>query len=79
MYKEGLLQWADGDDSVLITADDLLTEGSLPRATPEYWGLRWRQRVGPAVCPYLQPIMLSAVHRRLRSMLWWRRWARQGI
>jgi peptidoglycan/LPS O-acetylase OafA/YrhL len=46
---------------------------------PEYWGLRWRQMVGPKLCPYLQPIMVSAVHRRLRTMLWWRRWARQGI
>jgi Glycosyl transferase family 2 len=46
---------------------------------PEYWGLRWRQTVGPAMCPYLQPIMVSAVHRRVRTMLWWRRWARQGI
>ena len=52
-----------------------------PRADrlPEYWGLRWRQKVGPEVCPYLQPIMVSAVHRRVRNQLWWRRWARQGI
>jgi glycosyltransferase involved in cell wall biosynthesis len=46
---------------------------------PEYWGLRWRERVGPQICPYLQPLMVSAVHRRLRSELWWRRWAREGI
>jgi hypothetical protein len=46
---------------------------------PEAWGLRWRRAVGPQLCPYLQPLMLSAVHRRLRSMLWFRRWARQGI
>jgi glycosyltransferase involved in cell wall biosynthesis len=46
---------------------------------PEYWGLRWRQKVGPDVCPYLQPIILSAVHRRLRGIWRWRRWARQGI
>jgi glycosyltransferase involved in cell wall biosynthesis len=52
-----------------------------PRAErlPEYLGLRWRRRVGPEVCPYLQPLMLSAVHRRVRTALWWRRWARQGI
>jgi glycosyltransferase involved in cell wall biosynthesis len=49
------------------------------RRLPEYWGLRWRQRVGPKVCPYLQPLMVSAVHRRLRTLLWWRRWAREGI
>jgi glycosyltransferase involved in cell wall biosynthesis len=46
---------------------------------PEAFGLRWRQLVGPQVTPYLQPIMVSAVHRRLRKILWFRRWARQGI
>jgi glycosyltransferase involved in cell wall biosynthesis len=46
---------------------------------PEYWGLRWRRHVGPQVCPYLQPLMISAVHRRVRDRLWWRRWAREGI
>ena len=46
---------------------------------PEYWGLRWRQRIGPEVCPYLQPIMMSAVHRRVRNWLWWRTWKLRGI
>ena len=46
---------------------------------PEAFGLRWRRLVGPQVCPYLQPLMVSAVHRRLRRELWFRRWARQGI
>lgn len=46
---------------------------------PEYWGLRWRQRIGPRVCPYLQPLMVSAVHRRVRTKLWWRRWVREGV
>ena len=32
-YNEGLLGWADGDYSVLISADDLMTPGSLARAT----------------------------------------------
>jgi glycosyltransferase involved in cell wall biosynthesis len=49
------------------------------RRLPEYWGLRWRRWLGPRACPYMQPIMLSAMHRRLRNMLWWRHWARQGI
>jgi glycosyltransferase involved in cell wall biosynthesis len=49
------------------------------RRLPEYWGLRWRQMMRPGVTPYLQPLMLSAVHRRVRKMLWWRRWERQGI
>src|SRR4051794_626994 len=32
-YNEGLLEWADGEYSVLLSADDLLTSGSLLRAT----------------------------------------------
>jgi glycosyltransferase involved in cell wall biosynthesis len=31
-YNEGLLQWADGDYSVLMSADDRLTPGALQRA-----------------------------------------------
>jgi glycosyltransferase involved in cell wall biosynthesis len=49
------------------------------RRLPEYWGLRWRQTVGPELCPYLPPVILSAVHRRARGKLWLRRWARQGV
>jgi glycosyl transferase family 2 len=67
-------------DSVPVTDLADFATATFPgtKRLPEYWGLRWRQKVGPEVCPYLQPIMLSAVHRRLRSELWWRRWARQG-
>jgi len=32
-FNEGLLEWAEGDYSVLMSADDLLTPGSLRRAT----------------------------------------------
>jgi glycosyltransferase involved in cell wall biosynthesis len=32
-YNEGLLGWADGDYSILLSADDLLTPGSIARAT----------------------------------------------
>lgn len=31
-YNEGLLEWAQGDYSVLISADDILVEGALARA-----------------------------------------------
>lgn len=31
-YNEGLLDWADGDYSVLLSADDRLAPGALPRA-----------------------------------------------
>jgi glycosyltransferase involved in cell wall biosynthesis len=56
-------------------------ENAYPEAArlPEYWGLAWRAKVGPQASPYLQPLMLSAVHRRIRTMLMWRRWAREGI
>jgi Glycosyl transferase family 2 len=46
---------------------------------PEYWGLRWRQLIGPDLCPYLQPIMISAVHRKARNWLWWRTWRWRGV
>jgi glycosyltransferase involved in cell wall biosynthesis len=46
---------------------------------PEYWGLRWRQQVGPKLTPYLQPLMLSAVHRKARNVMAWRRLGRTGI
>lgn len=32
-YNEGLLEWADGDYTVLLSADDRLTPGALSRAT----------------------------------------------
>ncbi len=48
------------------------------RRLPEYWGLRWRRVVGPKITPYLQVFMVSAVHRRIRNKLWWRRWPRLG-
>lgn len=49
------------------------------RRLPEYWGLQWRRRVGPRAAPYLQPLIWSAVHRKVRRTLWWRRWERQGV
>ena len=45
---------------------------------PEHWGLRWRERIGPRITPYLQAFMLSAVYRRIRKMLYWRRWRLKG-
>jgi len=32
-YNEGLLEWADGDYALLLSADDMLTPGALARAT----------------------------------------------
>jgi glycosyltransferase involved in cell wall biosynthesis len=42
-YNEGLLEWADGDYTVLLSADDQLTPESLPRAVQL---LDTNQRVG---------------------------------
>jgi glycosyltransferase involved in cell wall biosynthesis len=42
-YNEGLLEWADGDYTVLLSADDRLAPGSLPRAVQL---LDTNQRVG---------------------------------
>jgi hypothetical protein len=55
--------------------------GTYPDAgrLPEHRGLQWRRRVGPRACPYLQPVIWSAVNRRVRKELWLRRWARQGV
>lgn len=45
---------------------------------PEHWGLRWRERIGAEYMPYLQIFLLSALFRRFRKDLWWRRWRRNG-
>jgi glycosyltransferase involved in cell wall biosynthesis len=44
-----------------------------------FWGLRLRQRVGPAVMPYLQPLILTAVARKVQNWWWWQSWRRRGI
>jgi hypothetical protein len=45
----------------------------------EHLALRWRRRVGPRVCRALRPLMVTAAYRRVRTTLWWRHWAREGI
>ncbi len=56
-YNEGLLEWADGDYTVLLSADDRLTPGALVRAAalldahPNVgfvYGHPLRFRIGPA-------------------------------
>jgi glycosyltransferase involved in cell wall biosynthesis len=49
------------------------------RRLPEYWALAWRRRVGADMCARVRPLLPSTIARRLRSELWWRRWAREGI
>lgn len=46
---------------------------------PVYRGLRLRRRIGARTMPYLQPLILSAVARRLQNELWWRSWKLRGI
>jgi glycosyltransferase involved in cell wall biosynthesis len=45
----------------------------------EWASLRWRQRVGPRICPYLQPLLVLAAVRQLRGRLWWRTWRLRGV
>lgn len=44
-----------------------------------YWGLQLRQHIGPAVMPYLQPLILTAVAKKAQEWWWWRSWRRNGI
>jgi GT2 family glycosyltransferase len=46
---------------------------------PEHWGLQWRKRVGEQTCGRLRPVLLTRVNRRVRNILWWRQWAREGV
>lgn len=48
------------------------------RALVEHWGLRWSELIGPELAPRLPLFLPVAAYRRLRSMLWWRRWRRKG-
>jgi glycosyltransferase involved in cell wall biosynthesis len=48
-------------------------------STPLYKALRLRERIGPQLMPWLQPLVLSAVPRRAQNWWWWRSWAHRGI
>jgi len=43
------------------------------RSLNEYWGLRWRRRLGPRWPPILQPVLPSGYVRWVKGQLWWRR------
>jgi hypothetical protein len=49
------------------------------RRLREWSSLRWRERVGKRVCPYLQPLLLPATARQLRRRLWWTSWRLRGM
>jgi len=46
---------------------------------PEWRGYLVRRRIGARRMPYLQPLVLSVVIRRIRTWLWWASWRRRGI
>jgi hypothetical protein len=49
------------------------------RSLTEYWGLRWRRRLGPRWPPLLQPVLPSGYVRWVKGRLWWRRHRLRGI
>lgn len=46
---------------------------------PIYRAFQLRQRIGPKVMPYLQPLILSAVARKAQNWWWWQSWERRGV
>lgn len=51
-----------------------------PRAgrMPVYYGLKFREVMGPHLMPYLQPLIWTAVGRHAQNWWWWQSWARRG-
>jgi hypothetical protein len=49
------------------------------RSLNEYWGLRWRRRLGPRWPPILQPLLPSGYIHWVKGQLWWRRRRLRGI
>lgn len=49
------------------------------RSLSSYWGLQLRRRIGPAVMPYLQPLILTAVARKAQDWWWWKSWKWRGL
>lgn len=49
------------------------------RKLPIYRGVQARQRIGPHVMPYLQPLIWTAVIRKAQNWWWWQSWAKRGV
>jgi glycosyltransferase involved in cell wall biosynthesis len=49
------------------------------RSLAEYWGLRWRRRLGPRWPPILQPVLPSGYVHWVKGQLWWRRRRLRGV
>jgi glycosyltransferase involved in cell wall biosynthesis len=46
---------------------------------PVYWGFRLRQLIGARAMPYFQPLVWSAVARKVENWWWWRSWESRGL
>jgi hypothetical protein len=66
-----------------VSVDDLevFARDTYPglRSLTQYWGLRWRRRLGPRWPPFLRPILPGVYLRWVKNRLWWRRWRIRGI
>ncbi len=49
------------------------------RSFMEYWGLRWRRRLGPRWPPLLKLFLPSSYFHWVRGQLWWRRRRLRGV
>jgi glycosyltransferase involved in cell wall biosynthesis len=74
-YDRGRVEQTPVDELVAF-AFDCWPEA---KRMPVYRGLQMRERLGPGVMPYLQPLILSAIVRKAQSWWWWRSWARRGL
>lgn len=72
-YNEGLLEWAEGDYSVLLSAADRLTPGALQRATDFLDALGAGFVYGNAL--QFRHVPLSAARTRVRG---WSVWSGQS-
>jgi glycosyltransferase involved in cell wall biosynthesis len=74
-YDRGRTDQVPVDELIAFARDCWPNVSSLS----SFWGLRLRQRLGPAVMPYLQPLVLTAVARKVQEWWWWQSWRRRGI
>lgn len=49
------------------------------RSLTEYWGLKWRRRLGPRWPPILQPFLPSGYIHWIKTRMWWRRHRLRGV
>jgi glycosyltransferase involved in cell wall biosynthesis len=74
-YDRGRTDQVPVDELVAFASDCWPDVNSLS----SFWGLQLRQRLGPTVMPYMQPLILTAVAKKAQEWWWWRSWRRRGI